>query len=72
MRSAQESEQTRLRVQLLNHVEKTHDDVVSTSGLATRQYASQLIQKQRLDFRTETNVNVDMTSSETVINRTYT
>ena len=52
MRSAQESEQTRLRVQLLNHVEKTHDDVVSTSGLATRQYASQLIQKQRLDFRT--------------------
>ena len=35
MRSSQEAKQARLRVQLLDHVEETHDDVVATSGLPT-------------------------------------
>ena len=40
--SSQETEQDRLGMKLLDHVEETHDDVVTASSLATRENTSNL------------------------------
>ena len=47
MWAGKEAKETRLRVQLLDHVEEAHDDVVTASCLATGENAADLEQQNR-------------------------
>ena len=42
VRPGQETKQTRLRVQLLDHVKETHDDIVATGSLPTGEHTPNL------------------------------